>query len=92
MWSPPTNSWTVPPEDGTHASKLEVHPLRNPPKALPSGPSGPDFRGAPNFLPSARALAIPARVRSRMSSRSNSANAAAILRCKRPAGGEVSIP
>ena len=35
--------------------------------------------GAPNFLPSARARATPAWVRSRISSRSNSASAASVV-------------
>ena len=51
------------------------------------------FSEAPRTsCPSARARAIPARVRSRISSRSNSANAASMFRCKRPLGVEVSIP
>ncbi len=42
------------------------------------------FRGRPPFLPRARAAARPARVRSIISSRSNSASAAKIPKHSRP--------
>jgi len=49
------------------------------------------FRGRPPFLPRARAAERPARVRSAISSLSNSASAAKIPKHNRPFGVVVSI-